>query len=242
MEQLTADSQTAQETKKRCSRCNREKYLDEFDKDNSKISGRNSHCRVCRRDRQSRGLRRPYRTRVAQPSQVTPGFKFCTRCQQEKPLDIFWKDKRRKDGLFGFCIPCAQTGKIQTLKANSDTSLQKKEGAYIFKSSSIQENISTDLSFLASIKKTSKLSWTYEQASLFVNGLKDAHTSGIIDLKRIASRYGSGKSLQGCRSLLLELKKANADGMTLEAYFKADRPHKIKQAKVIVGPKGTRKK
>lgn len=33
-------------------------------------------------------------------------MKTCTRCKVEKPQDDFYKDKRRKDGLYSYCKSC----------------------------------------------------------------------------------------------------------------------------------------
>lgn len=33
-------------------------------------------------------------------------MKTCSKCKEPKPLDMFYKDKRAKDGLFSSCIDC----------------------------------------------------------------------------------------------------------------------------------------
>lgn len=37
---------------------------------------------------------------------MTDSTKTCTRCQTEKPRSLFYRDKRRKDGLYSWCKEC----------------------------------------------------------------------------------------------------------------------------------------
>lgn len=55
-------------------------------------------------------------------SYVEPGetIKWCSKCQSEKPLDQFNKNRQRKDGLQNYCKECAYAAHRESLLRHKD--------------------------------------------------------------------------------------------------------------------------
>lgn len=41
------------------------------------------------------------------PPPAKPGFKYCSKCKEEKPADVFYKNHRLRSGLSSYCKPCS---------------------------------------------------------------------------------------------------------------------------------------
>lgn len=62
--------------------------------------------------------------------EIKAGFKFCTGCKTNKPVDEFYKDPRKVDGLQHYCKACkSKRGKAE-YKRNP---LRRKERSFINK-------------------------------------------------------------------------------------------------------------
>jgi hypothetical protein len=100
---------------KLCSVCGKSLPLEEFQRKSSAPAGRASACRRCDNARRvqrriDKGLRRP---------DPAPGFKWCGRCGEEKPLGEFY---HRQSGSHAgrphaHCIPCFKADNIARARA-----------------------------------------------------------------------------------------------------------------------------
>jgi hypothetical protein len=98
------------ETKK-CSKCKKEKNLNDFCKDKYNKDGLKSSCKEC--DLLYR------KNRNIQPSNIKS--KICTKCKQEKTIDNFNTDKLEKDGYRAWCKECChQYNKTYRRKVNNE--------------------------------------------------------------------------------------------------------------------------
>lgn len=131
----------------------------------------------------------------------------CPYCRVFKKWPEYHADKQAATGHKAVCISCWSADRKE-----SYVSLRKRS----FKM--------TDLSFLKTIQRSSKNSWTLEQAKLLVLAIQKAANSGELDYKKIFAASGSGHSVGGCGVMLQELKRATAKYTTLEDYFANGRP------------------
>lgn len=80
---------------KECSKCERNMNVDNFDKQEKGLLGRNSTCKQCR----------SYQRKL---KNIKPNIinKICNSCNLEKNFNQFYKNKCHKDGLQSYCIDC----------------------------------------------------------------------------------------------------------------------------------------
>lgn len=93
-----------------CSTCKITKVLEDFHKDKYRTSGRTVQCKLCRNTvrnawKLKTGVVKKYRIKRV----VKDGFKFCTKCNQEKLLEKFPKSIRTKSGVGAWCSNCMNT-------------------------------------------------------------------------------------------------------------------------------------
>ena len=55
------------------------------------------------------------------------GFKECTLCKNEKPIDNFWSDKTKKYGLSSYCIDCSTVQAKQYRQDNLEVQKQREK-------------------------------------------------------------------------------------------------------------------
>lgn len=51
--------------------------------------------------------------------------KYCLGCQQDKTLNLFWKNKRSADGLDRYCVDCGKARRKKDYEDNKDKYLQR---------------------------------------------------------------------------------------------------------------------
>src|SRR5262245_23194070 len=56
-------------------------------------------------------------------------IKTCTKCNTEKPISDFGKDKSRKDGVFSWCKACTRLNSNQ-YRANNQEAVLKRKALY----------------------------------------------------------------------------------------------------------------
>jgi hypothetical protein len=102
-----------------CSRCKKEKVVGEFYKDSrSKRRGGDGfvcQCKDCLNE--IKYIKHPEIKRRIKYN-PKPGYKVCTKCKIEKPIDEFHNDKRRKDGKYTWCKECNNKLSIEWLIKN----------------------------------------------------------------------------------------------------------------------------
>ena len=60
--------------------------------------------------------------------------KYCNRCEQDKPLSEYTKNKAKKDGLQGYCRDCAKTYRKEHYHKNKEPYLERaKRNNLIYK-------------------------------------------------------------------------------------------------------------
>lgn len=163
--------------------------------------------------------------------------KKCPMCDKVKSAENYHKSNAAKTGLSVYCKPCSAE---KSKRYHSPHYVSKRTSKPLTESSGViltpaflESKEKTPLDFLASIQKTSRLNWSYDQALGLVMGLKRAFDKGAIDLKECYAKYAPNKSYGACNALIKELKQALAAGMSLEDYWKTGRKFRA-GAKVLV--------
>jgi hypothetical protein len=85
-----------------CNKCKETKPLLEFHINKKTKDGRGYSCKKCCKSPR-------VKEKEAKLALITPGFKICSKCHQEKPFNSFWKRKATKDGYFHHCIDCMRS-------------------------------------------------------------------------------------------------------------------------------------
>ena len=84
--------------KKRCEKCRVVKPIDDFRDDGRRQDGRARWCRPCHDEwLGARWGRRP---------EIPEGMKRCSRCREVKPVEEFFRNAARHDGLTSYCKVC----------------------------------------------------------------------------------------------------------------------------------------
>jgi hypothetical protein len=94
---------------KRCGSCKEVKGLTEFNRDINKKDGRNTICRECisvKKKIYYQELKNGTRT-IRKRIKPRDGYKICGRCDDEKLLKEFYKNRSMKDGLDNKCKSCS---------------------------------------------------------------------------------------------------------------------------------------
>lgn len=78
-------------TTKKCSKCKKVKTFDEFNIDKSRKYGLTCACKICRHPNKKIPLK---------------GFKFCSKCGEEKENTFFYKSDKISSGLASWCKSC----------------------------------------------------------------------------------------------------------------------------------------
>lgn len=88
---------------KKCSKCKEWKPISSFIKDRYTKDGFRFRCNDCRKIEYDK--KHPYvKHRSIREKEV--GFKFCSKCKNEKPKNDFYRTKNTKDGLQVWCKDC----------------------------------------------------------------------------------------------------------------------------------------
>src|SRR5713226_474851 len=107
---LAAEKRAAQpvvvipEGYKKCAECKEEKLFEEFYNSGQSKDGYSYYCKGCCDKKRGRKQIGKIRNRRNRP--ITPWHKWCHGCKQEKPVERFWPDKTKRDGLNARCIDC----------------------------------------------------------------------------------------------------------------------------------------
>lgn len=109
---------------KRCSKCRKEKPLEDFHKDRSKKIGVKSNCKMC-------DPKYSHKPKIDLPLD----HKLCTKCKKIKHNEDFMKDSSKKDGLYSSCKLCTKIkshkyyteNKIKVLKQSKEWYTNNKD-------------------------------------------------------------------------------------------------------------------
>lgn len=110
--------------KKKCTKCNKNKSLDSFGKDNQKKDKLTSSCKKCAEDR--------YYTKKGTTKKIKKIYKNkkeCTICKEIKELSLFGKSKQYKDNLNCCCKRC-NNKKSRTYTKNNKDKISKAKKIY----------------------------------------------------------------------------------------------------------------
>ena len=116
-------------TTKICRRCGEEKAIDEFYRNKGFKDGHMAICIKCRKEL----IKNP----VDEPKITEMKTTFtCTRCNIDKPIELFHKRKRNKNGHNSFCKKCAieDSKKFRIKNENRRTDKQSKRNGLPTKS------------------------------------------------------------------------------------------------------------
>lgn len=146
--------------------------------------------------------------------------KLCSKCQETKPTGEFWKDASNNTGFFAYCKNCAREQKGQSGEIRS---YQK----------------GTSLKQLIEIGKlrVDSRSLTVEDGKLIMDCYIKAFKTGS-KFGDLLKQAGIKRGLPSVCQFMTELRKAAADGLTMEQYFMKGRPYKLRYGqKVLAGKK-----
>jgi len=93
-----------------CTKCHEEKEISEFNKDKSKKFGVTSQCKECKQTPKAKA-------RAERLALVPEGFKFCSKCDKDKPLSEFHKNKKAKFGVNHICKECLRSFEVKEKEA-----------------------------------------------------------------------------------------------------------------------------
>ena len=104
---------------KRCSKCKKAKPFEAFNNDvRNQKDGKRASCRNCERVR-VRDVRNQDYWKEHDPYTKNRihwlGVKRCRLCGRRKPLTLFHRARRNKDGLHAFCMSCVHTYRQQQI-------------------------------------------------------------------------------------------------------------------------------
>ena len=107
---------------KRCPSCDELKPFDQFHKNAARADGVDVYCRDCAYEvrwareaaQAAKEGRRPPRRLLK--DDAPPGFRTCTVCNEVKPLDAFYKDKRAPKGVTSACRECRKAAAAKRRK------------------------------------------------------------------------------------------------------------------------------
>jgi len=106
---------------KKCSKCGQEKTLDQFYKNKKSQDGFKARCKKCDRDNLKSNKRIILTPKI--------GFKYCSKCKQEKSVDQFSILKTTKDELNSWCRGCVNKGGRERYQRNKQ---RKRKGKKIY--------------------------------------------------------------------------------------------------------------
>ena len=107
-------------TTKVCKRCKCEKPITEFNRDKNRPDGRYPWCKYCHRE-----TNREYYSKMKARDEIDiPETKRCARCGIVKPSSEFYRDNRRKDGLYSACKECHYKRTEKWRTANREVALE----------------------------------------------------------------------------------------------------------------------
>lgn len=175
---------------------------------------------------------------------VDKGGRDCSICHVYKPWDSFWVDKKAATGHNTACFECKRK-RGKDLRSGDGKPLRRRMRKQL-NPALIKPEEDIDLQALLGVKRTSKNSWSFQQAKTLFEGVVSEWQSGNtnINAEEIAQKYGNGKSKGNCVSLIAELKRAAKEGMKLAEYWNKGRPFSAyaKNNEVIVPGKKKKKK
>lgn len=58
---------------------------------------------------------------------VSEGFAWCSGCKQEYPVECFWANRSRYNGLNNLCMPCAHLHKTHNMNKTYDKLVQRRD-------------------------------------------------------------------------------------------------------------------
>lgn len=107
----------------RCSKCQLNKSPEEFHIDRSRSRGRTMHCKLCMSE---------YGAIYAEREKPAPisDIRHCTKCEEDKPLTEFYKDKSRRDGYTTICKICRCTATATYRAAQPPELIQNQKNAW----------------------------------------------------------------------------------------------------------------
>ena len=143
----------------------------------------------------------------------------CAYCKKDLPPSAFWVDRVATTGRCSRCKSCA--------------SAQKKLYESRTKESRIRLDGKTSLGELLTLsqRKGSFISGMEAKAIFKAYILSKKQGKEFADLLK---EYQVKRALSGCRSFIIELKKAAKANMTLEEYLKQGRPFKFNFHKKVL--------
>lgn len=123
--------------KKTCTKCDIEKYLEEFNNSKKGFLGKVSICKEC--------LKKEYEKKKLQPK-IKIKEKVCNRCGKNKNIEEYSKNKSKKDGHINTCKSCINRDKKEKNKIRKSKEKRKKGAPYTTKTfnEKLQENLGED--------------------------------------------------------------------------------------------------
>jgi len=96
---------------KTCSKCGKEKRINEFHKNKKTRDNHQYQCKVCQSN-YHKSYQIDYRVKNNERKFVTtPQSKFCPNCRILLESSKFYRDKGKKDGLHSYCKVCTELKK-----------------------------------------------------------------------------------------------------------------------------------
>ena len=111
---------------KKCTRCGEEKELEEFGAKKINPDGRDTRCKKCLAE-----IKREWVARPKKEKEVIPeGFHKCSKCGEIKPIEVFHKRAKCKDGYSNVCMVCSNKYNDKWKEENREQHLASRKAWY----------------------------------------------------------------------------------------------------------------
>ena len=158
---------------KQCSKCNKEKAIDEYNKDPVSSDGFRVWCNSCLRE-----IEHYYYNKYKENPASVPNTKPCGVCKIDKPGTEFSRSRSSRDGLTYICKKCAQTiAKRDRIKIREHQKNRLKTDECFRVLTNIRRRVK--LAIKANPKKERTIKLLGVSAKEYVNYLKDLFWPGM---------------------------------------------------------------
>lgn len=179
---------------KKCTRCSEEKELEEFGAKKINADGRDTRCKKCLAE-----IKREWVVRPKKEKEVIPeGFHKCSKCGEIKPIEVFHKRVKCKDGYSHTCLDCDNKYNAEWKSENRDQHLATRKAWYNANRDTERERMFAYYRRNRPMLKASHQRWLAKN--------KDSRNAWQrVYFKKLADTDPNFKLLQRCRSRVSDI-------------------------------------